>query len=94
MSIQNKIDAYFDANFITKSTRKCNMHNREKYNYLMAYVDRLNLFRNNFVAGNPKTEIYTIAHRCKIATEIWKVQDKLKQLADKLGNELPNKYQN
>lgn len=94
MSIQNKIDAYIDAHFITKSAQKCNMPNRKKYDYLISYVDRLKLLRNNFGAGKPKTEIYTIAHRGKIATEIWRVQEKLKQLADKLGNELPAKYQN
>jgi hypothetical protein len=94
MNIQDKIDNYIDAQFITKSSRKCNMHNNKKYNYLMAYVDRLLLLRNNFGANNPRGKVYTIGDRGKITSEIWRVQEKLKQLADKMNITLPNKYLN
>jgi len=94
MNTQEKIDAYLNANFITKSTRRCNMHNNKKYDYLMAYVDRLKLLRNNFGANKANNEIYTIAHRGKIATEIWRIQEKLKELAEKQKKTLPKKYLN
>jgi len=94
MTTQEKIDAYLDAQFITKAAYKCNMHNNKKYNYLMAYVDRLLIIRQNWGANNPKGKLYTIGDRGKITSEIWRVQEKLKQLADKMNITLPNKYYN
>ena len=94
MSIQNKIDAYIDAHFITKSAQKCNMRYKDKYLYLMYYLQRLLLMRNNFGKKNENGPKYTIRDIGRITNEIYYIQDRLEKYAKHLKIDHPAKYTN
>lgn len=94
MTIQDKIDAYLDQHFIMKSDKKCTWHKRDRYWYLLDYLKRLYLLRNYYWDKKHQRDTYTIRDKGKIANEIWRVQETLKQLADKLKIDLPKQYHN
>lgn len=94
MTTQEKIDAYLDQYFIIKSEKKCKWRKQDKYLYLMDYLKRLYLLRNYYWDKKYQRDSYTIRDKGRIANEIWRVQETLKELADKLKIDLPKKYHN